>query len=111
MLTLIIRTSVPKQVVLKLVNNQDIVAEQVIDSLAPSQQILKEIELILQKKSLMLQDLNSIQLDTNPGSYTGLRVGAVTAQTLSLLLKIPINGLPPGSLPTIKYPNDKWKLP
>lgn len=75
-----------------------------------SQLLYQEIESWLKKQDKQLTDITEIELFTGPGSFTGLRVGAIVAQTLSLLLNIPINKLPPGSLPKITYGEDKWNL-
>ncbi len=57
-----------------------------------SQILLPLIDQILKDNKLKLTDLTEIQLHKGPGSYTGLRVGAAVANTLSYLLKIPVNG-------------------
>jgi len=61
-----------------------------IDGPGLSKNIHKNISALLSKVSLTLQDLNTIALGIGPGSYTGLRVGAAIAKTLSFSLKIPI---------------------
>lgn len=55
-----------------------------------SKNIHKNISNLLSKSSLTLQDINTVALGIGPGSYTGLRVGAAIAKTLSFSLKIPI---------------------
>lgn len=59
--------------------------------------------LVLIKKMLIdsgfeLKDLTGIEVDTGPGSFTGLRVGVSVANTLGKILGIPINNLPLGKL-------------
>lgn len=53
---------------------------------------------LLKKQGLTLHALDAIEVATGPGSFTGLRVGVSIANTLSLLLKIPLNGMKSGSL-------------
>lgn len=39
-----------------------------------------------------LQTLKGIEVETGPGSFTGLRVGVAVANALGYSLKIPVNG-------------------
>jgi len=75
-----------------------------------SQTLLLAIHELLKEQSLIATDITEIEFFTGPGSYTGLRVGATIASTLSSLLGIPINGQPPGTVPKINYGEDVWKL-
>ena len=62
-----------------------------------------------------IQDITSVEFNKGPGSFTGLRVGASIANTLSLTLNIPINGQAPGTVieptygapPSITMPKKK----
>ncbi len=56
-----------------------------------SQVILLSIQKVLEKKGKSLQDITEIVLYEGSGSYTGRRVGASIANTLSYTLTIPIN--------------------
>jgi tRNA threonylcarbamoyladenosine biosynthesis protein TsaB len=75
-----------------------------------SQQILPQLDILLQDAGIALADITDIHVQTGPGSFTGIRVGVITAQTLSVVLNIPINGLPAGSLPELNYGPDIWNL-
>ena len=57
-----------------------------------SQILLPLIDKILKKYQLEPSDLTGIEVNLGPGSFTGLRVGVVVANTLGTFLKIPING-------------------
>lgn len=57
-----------------------------------SQALLPVIIQILKKHNLQSQDLTGIEVNTGPGSYTGLRVGVSVANTLGHFLDIPVNG-------------------
>lgn len=57
-----------------------------------SQGVLPMIERILKDENLSFSELDEIQVATGPGSYTGLRVGVAIANTLGIMLQIPING-------------------
>ncbi len=38
------------------------------------------------------KELDGVEVDTGPGSYTGLKVGVSVAQALGFALNIPVNG-------------------
>lgn len=47
---------------------------------------------LMTENRISLLDLKELRINTGPGSFTGLRVGASIANALGFLLKIPING-------------------
>ncbi len=57
-----------------------------------SQRLLPFIEEVLKKKGKTLKDITEIEVETGPGSFTGLRVGVAVANTLGWVLKVPVNG-------------------
>jgi len=57
-----------------------------------AQIILPMVEEILKKHRLVLQDLDVIEVNPGPGSFTGVRVGVSIANALSYALGIPVNG-------------------
>lgn len=58
-----------------------------------SQQVLTMIDEILKKNKGSLKGITQIQVETGPGSFTGLRVGICVANALGWVLKVPVNGL------------------
>ena len=82
-------------------NKKDIVEEKI--GKQKSQIVLPLIEALLKKHNLVLQDIESIEVATGPGSFTGLRVGISIANTLGTFLKIPINNKQIGELVEAKY--------
>lgn len=56
-----------------------------------SQVLLGLIQKILKKNILEFKDLSEIKINTGPGSYTGLKVGAAVANALGFSLGIPVN--------------------
>jgi len=68
-----------------------------------SQQVLNLINQILKKNKKTLKDLTAIEVETGPGSFTGLRVGLAVANALGWTLKIPVNGEKVGELVEPKY--------
>lgn len=57
-----------------------------------SQQVLSLIDQILKKNKKSLRDITEIEVETGPGSFTGLRIGVAVANALGWSLKIPVNG-------------------
>lgn len=57
-----------------------------------SQDLLPMINEILSEQNLSPADLKEIKINTGPGSFTGLRVGAAVANILGWYLDIPVNG-------------------
>lgn len=55
-----------------------------------AQAVLPMIQALLKKHELKLTDLNGINVNTGPGSFTGIRVGVAIAKALSFALKIPV---------------------
>ena len=70
-----------------------------------SQKLLPFINEVLKKKEIKIEDISEIEVNTGPGSYTGLRVGVSVANTIGWALKIPVNGknLEKGESGEIKY--------
>ena len=57
-----------------------------------SQVLLPLIIKLLQAAGCKLQDLEGIEVEKGPGSFTGLRVGVSVANALGFALGIPVNG-------------------
>ena len=57
-----------------------------------SQVLLPLIEKILKEEKLEYKDLKGIEVETGPGSFTGLRVGVSVANALGFSLGILVNG-------------------
>lgn len=57
-----------------------------------SQVLLPLISKLLDREKLTFKDLKAIEVETGPGSYTGLRVGVSVANALGFALGIPVNG-------------------
>jgi len=73
-----------------------------------AQEVLPMIGELLMKHEFALDDVAAIQVNTGPGSYTGLRVGIAIANMLGFLLGVPINGLPAGQQAFPVYEGDRW---
>ena len=57
-----------------------------------SQKLLPFIVETLKKEGKEMKDIKEIEVNTGPGSFTGLRVGVSVANALGWTLKIPVNG-------------------
>lgn len=57
-----------------------------------SQKLLPFIQETLEKEGFSLKEITEIEVDTGPGSFTGLRVGVSVANTLGWDLGILVNG-------------------
>lgn len=60
------------------------------------QNVLELVEKLLEANNLTLKEIDSLEINTGPGSFTGLRVGAAIANALSFGLQVSINGKPVG---------------
>lgn len=70
-----------------------------------AQRLLPFIEDLLKKEGKELGDITDIEVNTGPGSFTGLRVGVSVANALGWALGVPVNGkdLRKGEIVDIKY--------
>jgi tRNA threonylcarbamoyladenosine biosynthesis protein TsaB len=57
-----------------------------------SQKLLPFIVEVLKREKREFEDISEIEVNTGPGSFTGLRVGVSVAQALGWALGIPVNG-------------------
>lgn len=57
-----------------------------------SQVLLSLIEKLLKQENLEYKDLRGVEVETGPGSFTGIRVGVSVANALGFSLGIPVNG-------------------
>lgn len=57
-----------------------------------SQVLLPLIEKLLKSQKIDLKDLEGIEVEKGPGSFTGLRVGVSVANALGFAFGIPVNG-------------------
>lgn len=55
-----------------------------------SEDLLLAIDGVLKNNKLKLKDLKTILVNAGPGSFTGVRVGVTTANTLGWSLDIPV---------------------
>jgi tRNA threonylcarbamoyladenosine biosynthesis protein TsaB len=72
--------------------------------------LLADVDELLRETGVERADLDRVAVGTGPGSYTGLRMGLITARVLSLTLDLPVAGVStldslahgaPGALPVL----------
>src|SRR5437762_1025561 len=57
-----------------------------------AQVVLPLIDELLKKHKLTIKDINALEVNKGPGSFTGVRVGVSVANALSYALGVPVNG-------------------
>ena len=70
---------------------------------AKSQVTLSLIEKLFKKHHLSLSDIDHIQVEKGPGSFTGLKVGMAIANALSFSLLVPVNKRELGEVEVPQY--------
>ena len=90
---LIIDTSTERAVVALTENNHVKVKKELPFGLNHSQALMHYIEESFEDSHWKLEEIDFIAIGAGPGSYTGLRVGASVAKTLSYSKQIPLIGI------------------
>lgn len=93
MLTLLIETSTERGAAFLFTNKELIFESYFPPGLHNSTDLMPAMQACLAKCHYSPADINVIGVGVGPGSYTGLRVGAMAAKMLSYALKIPLVGL------------------
>lgn len=62
-----------------------------------AQALLGFIVDLLEKRGKTIKDIDEIEINPGPGSFTGLRVGLAVANTLAAELGVKLNGKTPGA--------------
>ena len=85
---LLIDTSSNKEIKVGIrTNRKEYITRRKISS-QKAQVALPMIDKLLKKHSVSLKDINRIEVNTNGGSFTGIRVGMAIANAISFALKI-----------------------
>ena len=84
-----INTKDQKQVMVSLEDGAKIIDSRIGNNKFGSQILLPLIDKMLKKNK---PNLTGIEVETGPGSFTGLRVGVAVANALGFALKVLVNG-------------------
>lgn len=90
-MVLYIDTRDKKLISVSLKNNGKVLKSLSEENEFGSQVLLPLIFKLLQTTNSKLQSIKGIEVDTGPGSFTGLRVGVSVANALGFSLNIPVN--------------------
>jgi tRNA threonylcarbamoyladenosine biosynthesis protein TsaB len=71
-----------------------VAARHVHDPRRHAELLVPMVQEVLDESRIDRHDLAAVAVGTGPGPFTGLRVGLVTARTLSLALGVPVHGVP-----------------
>lgn len=84
--------TIDKTTKVKLYNgNVDLIDEISFEgSFILSEELVQRIDLLLKKNHFTKKDLTRLAVNSGPGSYTGLRIGVTTANSIAFALNIPI---------------------
>lgn len=89
---LYINTKDSKKVEVSLKKDRKVLETLTEDREYGSQVLLPMIEKLLKNNDLDFKDLQGIEVETGPGSFTGIRVGVSVANSLAYSLGTPVNG-------------------
>lgn len=93
MQTLVIETSTERGIVACLNKKAIIFSKELPFSLQNAQYLLPMLQQALSEAQICVDNFSLIVVGVGPGSYTGIRVGAMIAKTLSFACSIPLVGV------------------
>lgn len=91
-MTLYINSSDKNKIIVELKKHGKVKFREKGENEYGSQILLPLIKKIIEKNGFEFPDLKEIEVETGPGSFTGLRVGVSVANALGFSLGIPVNG-------------------
>jgi tRNA A37 threonylcarbamoyladenosine modification protein TsaB len=90
-MTLYINTSDPEIVIIAIKEKSRLIVQKKFKArFRQAERLLPEIDKMLKSKKIKLTNLKEIEVNDEGGSFTSLRIGVVTANTLSYALNIPV---------------------
>ena len=92
-----------KKIIVRLETEKGKLEEQSGAIAERAQATLPLIEKILNKASLAINEINEINVETGPGSFTGIRIGISIANALSFAGLVKLNGKKLGEIKEPSY--------
>lgn len=86
MITLFLDTTSNKEIIVRLTVDKEVFEEKVVIENNRAQVVLPTIEKMLKDHGLEVQDIQKVESNPGPGSFTGVRVGAAIANALIFAL-------------------------
>ncbi len=109
---LIINTSLINEIEVSILKNNKVIANEKLKSVKKQAELLLlTIDKLLIKNKLNINDISLIKVHNYGGTFTGLRIGVVTANSLAYALNIPIKTLNDLKEDYFKYSNKKLVIP
>ena len=93
MISLLIETSTERSLIALFRDLDPLDIRELPFGLQNSKHLLPEIKSLFERAGLKPADLDLIVAGIGPGSYTGIRVGAMTAKAMAFALNIPVIGI------------------
>ena len=93
MLSLLIETCTERSLIALFRDLDPLDIRELPFGLQNSKHLLPEIQALFERAGLKPADLDLIVAGIGPGSYTGIRVGAMTAKAMAFALNIPVIGI------------------
>ena len=90
---LIIDTSTERSIIAVIIEGAVVFSDPLPEGYQASRLLAAHLQTGLLHANIPMQEIDVIAVGTGPGSYTGLRVGAIFGKTLSYALKIPLVGV------------------
>lgn len=109
MITLAINTSSQPELVALFQDGQILGKKQWRGNMDETKKLLMNIANLLKRVRKKWSDVKKIVVACGPGGFTGLRIGVTVANTLAIILKIPIFEMASGKSVKIAIP--KYDLP
>ena len=99
-MTLYIDTTNPKKIILVLKKNQKELFrhEEAVVNKRQAEKLLIVMDKFLKDNGLTWGRITDLEVNNVGGSFTGLRLGVLTANTLAFILNLPVKGLDDQSL-------------